>query len=634
MFVRNLLITVAAGALLTACAATPESVDVTAPKITEPVAEKPAENKTEQAPIAVAEPTPAKPTAAEAKAYVEAAEKSLADLSEFTQRTAWVQETYINYDTNWLLTKAQARYTEEGVKLAQGAAKFNDTDVDVETRRKLNLLRLSLTLPASNRAGAAEELATVTTRLSDHYSTATFQFNGKPTTLTDATALMAKSRNPKELKALWTGWMETAASAKGDYTEMVRLSNEGSRELGFADTGAMWRSNYDMTPEAFSAETERLWAQVEPLYKNLHCYVRRKLNERYGDAVQPNYGPIRADLLGNMWGQDWSNIYDIVAPKNVKSSYSLDNLLKAKRFDAKKMMKTGEYFYTSIGLDALPATFWERSMITRPKDREVVCHASAWDVDNADDLRVKMCTEVNGSDFYTVHHELGHNFYQRAYKNQPYLFKNGAHDGFHEAIGDFIGLSSVTPTYLKQVGLLNSTPSESEDIGFLMQMALQKIAFLPFSVMVDRWRWDVYDGSVSEADYNKHWWELINKYQGLTPPVTRPSNAFDPAAKYHVANSVPYTRYFLAHILQFQFHAAACKQIDWDGPLHRCSIYGHKEVGAKFNAMMEMGQSKPWPDALEVFTGSREMDGGAIMAYFAPLNAWLTKENEGQQCGW
>jgi peptidyl-dipeptidase A len=436
------------------------------------------------------------------------------------------------------------------------------------------------------------------------------------------------------LRAMWEGWMSTAAPSKDDYAKLIALSNEGAQGLGFKDVGALWRSGYDMDPDAFAAETDRLWAQVAPLYKNLHCYVRRKLNEKYGDAVQPNRGPIRADLLGNMWGQDWSNIYDVAAPKSVKSSYSIDQLLKAKRFDAVKMVKQGEAFYTSIGLDPLPATFWERSLIVRPKDREVVCHASAWDLDNADDIRIKMCTEVNAEDFYTVHHELGHNYYQRAYKNQPFLFKNGANDGFHEAIGDFIGLSSVTPTYLQQIKLLNTKPAESEDLGFLMSLALQKVAFLPFGLMVDRWRWDVYSGKTTEANYNQHWWELINKYQGLTPPTARPTNAFDAGAKYHVPASVPYTRYFLAHVLQFQFQKAACDQIGWDGPLNRCSIYGHTEVGAKFNKMMQSGQSMPWPDALEAFTGTRQMDGAAVMEYFAPLNAYLSKENEGQSCGW
>jgi len=477
-------------------------------------------------------------------------------------------------------------------------------------------------------------LAALATKLDSTYSTATFTLKNKTYNLIDASNQLAQSRNPLETKALWEGWMATASSQKTDYARMIALSNEGAKGLGFKDAGAMWRSNYDMDPDSFATETDRLWNQVSPLYKNLHCYARRKLNEKYGDATQPNKGPIRADLMGNMWAQDWTNIYDIMTPKSSRASYSLDQLLKSKRYTPLKMVQTGEGFYTSIGLAPLPKTFYERSLITKPKDREVVCHASAWDLDNRDDVRIKMCTQVNGEDFYTVHHELGHNVYQRAYKDQPYLFKNGAHDGFHEAIGDFIGLSSVTPTYLKQIGLLNTEPAASEDMGYLLNMALQKVAFLPFGLMVDRWRWDVYSGKVSEDQYNDHWWKLIGQYQGLVPPGVRPSRAFDPGAKYHVPASVPYTRYFLAHILQFQFHKAACDQAGWTGPLHRCSIYNNKEVGAKFNAMMEMGQSRPWPEALEAFTGKREMDGSAVVEYFAPLQAWLTEQNADQDCGW
>jgi peptidyl-dipeptidase A len=389
-----------------------------------------------------------------------------------------------------------------------------------------------------------------------------------------------------------------------------------------------------MAPDAFASETDRLWAQVAPFYKNLHCYVRAKLNQTYGDSVQPKTGPIRADLLGNMWAQQWGNIYDVVAPPAESSAYSLDKLLVDKGYDPVRMVKTGENFYSSLGMAPLPATFWTRSQIVRPEGREVVCHASAWNLDDRDDIRIKMCTKVNAEDFYTVHHELGHNYYQRAYKDQPYIFKGGANDGFHEAIGDFVGLSALTPTYLNQIGLLETVPGAEGDTPFLLKMALDKIAFMPFGLLVDRWRWQVYDGSLKPADYNGGWWKLRTQYQGITPPAARPADAFDPGAKYHVPANVPYTRYFLAHIYQFQFHRAACKQAGWKGPLHRCSVYGNAAVGAKFNAMMEMGQSKPWPEALAAFSGETRTDASAVTEYFAPLNAWLTRQNKGQTCGW
>ena len=574
-------------------------------------------------------------TAEAAAAFVASAEERLAALSEEAARIQWTRATNITHDTMWLESRINAEYTELQVELANGAAAFNDVEVPADVRRKLNLLRLGIVLPAPNRPGAASELADITTRLYSTYATGKFEFKGEQITLDEATILMAESRDPADLEALYEGWRTISPVMADDYARMVEIANEGARELGFADTGAMWRSGYDMEPAAFAAETDRLWEQVKPFYENLHCYVRNRLNAKYGDEVQPDTGPIRADLLGNMWSQQWGNIYDVVAPTTGgESSYDLTQLLVSKGFDAEKLVRTGENFYVSLGLDPLPQTFWERSMITRPEGREVVCHASAWDLDNEEDIRIKMCTQVNGDDFYTVHHELGHNYYQRAYTDQPFLFKNGANDGFHEAIGDFVGLSALTPTYLNQIGLLDAVPGEEEDIPFLLKMALDKIAFLPFGLMVDRWRWDVFDGETSPAEYNEAWTANMLRYQGLVPPGPRPENAFDPGAKYHIPGNTPYTRYFLAHIYQFQFHRAACEQAGWTGPLHRCSIYDNEEVGERFNAMMEMGQSRPWPEAMQAFTGQRENDASAVAEYFAPLNVWLTEQNRGEDCGW
>ena len=622
---RTLMTAAAVGALglgLTACAA---------------LGMNPAEASEAPAVAPAAQAATAGPaTAADAAAFVADAETRLAALSEEAARIQWTRATNITFDTMWLESRINAEYTELQVELANGAARFNEVEVPADVRRKLNLLRLGIVLPAPNRPGAASELADITTRLDSTYATGKFEFKGEQITLDEATVLMAESRDPAELEALYEGWRTISPVMADDYSRMVEIANEGSRELGFADTGAMWRSGYDMEPDAFAAETDRLWDQVRPFYENLHCYVRGRLNARYGDAVQPDSGPIRADLLGNMWSQQWGNIYDVVAPATGgESSYDLTERLVASGYDARKMVETGEGFYVSMGLPELPETFWERSMITRPADREVVCHASAWDLDNEEDIRIKMCTQVNGDDFYTVHHELGHNYYQRAYRDQPFLFKNGANDGFHEAIGDFVGLSALTPTYLNQIGLLDTVPGEAEDIPFLLKMALDKIAFLPFGLMVDRWRWDVLSGETSPAEYNDAWTADMLRYQGLVPPGgARPADAFDPGSKYHIPGNTPYTRYFLAHIYQFQFHKAACEQAGWTGPLHRCSIYGNTEVGERFNAMMEMGQSRPWPEAMQAFTGQRENDASAIAAYFAPLDAWLTEQNRGEDCGW
>ena len=594
------------------------------------------------APVMAAEPAapasvPAAVTVADADAFVQQAEKQLLPLSEYVQRASWVNATYITDDTDFLAARAGAEMTQVSVNLANGAARFNGLKgLSYDTSRKLDMLRSSIVAPASTAPGAAEELNAILTRMSSAYGKGKGLYKGTPTSGNDLEELMGTVRDPAALSEMWTSWHDIGAPMKADYVRFVQLSNAGAEELGYADTGAMWRAGYDMSPEEFAALTDKLWEQVQPLYNELHCYTRTKLNEKYGDSVQPATGPIRADLLGNMWAQEWGNIYPIVAPEGAGDiGYDLTNLLVAKNYTPEKIIRTAEGFFTSLGLAPLPETFWSRSQITRPRDREVICHASAWDLDNVEDLRIKMCTKVNADDFVTAHHELGHNYYQRAYNKQPYLYLNGANDGFHEAIGDFIALS-VTPDYLVKIGLLDrkQVPSADKDIGLLLREAMDKVAFLPFGLLMDKWRWGVFAGQTKPEDYTKSWNALRLQYQGIVPPTERGADTFDPGAKYHIPGNTPYARYFLARILQFQFHKAACDMAGWKGPLHRCSIYGNKKVGAKFNKMMEMGASRPWPEALQAFTGTREMDGRAMIAYFQPLMAWLQTQNKGKPCGW
>jgi peptidyl-dipeptidase A len=413
------------------------------------------------------------------------------------------------------------------------------------------------------------------------------------------------------------------------YERFVTLANQGARELGFADMGALWRSNYDLPPDAFAADLQRLWTQVEPLYQSLHAYVRRRLSQAYGPKLVPPDGPLPAHLLGNMWAQSWVNVYPLVAPPAGDPGYDLTALLEGKKVDERELVRYGERFFTSLGMAPLPATFWERSLFVKPRDRDVVCHASAWDVDNEEDLRIKMCIDVGAEDFVVVHHELGHNFYQRAYRTQPFLFRSGANDGFHEAIGDAIALS-VTPEYLVKVGLLDRAPGASGDLGLLLKRALDKVAFLPFGLLIDEWRWKVFSGAVSPADYNRAWWELRRERQNVAPPVPRSEADFDPGAKYHVPANVPYARYFMADLLQFQFHRALCRAAGQTGPLHRCSIYGSQAAGERLAKMLQMGKSKPWPEALQAITGETRMDGGALLEYFAPLQKWLDEQNRGR----
>ena len=573
---------------------------------------------------------------AEVRAFLERADAELGQMSKEISPIFWDQATNITDETNAAAAEAGARATTLAVSLANESKRFNDVDLPAELTRKMQRLQSGVTIPAPSTEGAAEELSQITTGLQATYGTGTFNYKGEDLNLDQLSTIIETSRDPEELQAVWEGWRTVSPPMKDDYARMVEIANEGATELGYDNLKTMWLSKYDMPPEEMATEVDRLWSQVSPLYEELHCYVRAELNEEYGDDVQPATGPIRADLLGNMWSQQWSSIYPLVEPEGLPGQgYNLTEELIAADYDAIKMVETAEEFFVSLGLDPLPQTFWERSMIVRPEGREVVCHASAWDLDDEEDVRIKMCTEVNAEDFYTVHHELGHNYYQRAYKDVDYLYKDGAHDGFHEAIGDFIALS-ITPSYLVDIGLLteDQVPGEEADISLLMNTALDKIAFLPFAITVDSWRWDVLDGTTQPADYNDAWWAKRTQYQGIVPPGPRPTDAFDPGAKYHIPGNTPYLRYFLSYIMQFQFHKAACEQAGWDGPLHRCSIYGNEEVGARFNAMMEMGASEPWPDVLETFTGTREMDGSAIIEYFDPLIGYLEEQNEGRSCGW
>jgi peptidyl-dipeptidase A len=565
----------------------------------------------------------------EAAKFMTNVEKRLMELSIKSGRADWVKSTYITDDTEKIAADANTDLIAATTSFAEEAKKFDGVDLPADLQRKMKLLKLSLTLPAPKNEAERKELTEIAARMEGDYGKGKYcpeGDKGKCLSLPDLEDIMTNSRDPEELKKAWLGWHQIAIPIRKDYVRFVELSNKGAQEMGFKDTGAMWREKYDMPPDAFAAETERLWQQVKPLYDSLYTYTRRKLSEKYGSNVVPLDKPIPAHLLGNMWAQTWGNVYPILAPANADRGYDLTKILKARNTDAKQMVRYGEGFFTSLGFEQLPPTFWERSLFVKPADHEVVCHASAWDLDYEKDVRLKMCVNINEEDFSVVHHELGHNYYQMAYAGQPFLFRDSANDAFHEAIGDTIALS-VTPPYLKQLGLIDTVPEQSSDIGFLLNRALDKVAFLPFGYLVDQWRWKVFSGEVKPEDYNKAWWELREKYQGVAPPVPRSEQDFDPGAKYHVPANTPYARYFLAAILQFQFHRALCREAGFNGPLYQCSIYGNKKAGEKLRTMLAMGLSKPWPEALKAMTGEDKMDATAIIDYFAPLKTWLDEQN-------
>ncbi|GFE89712.1 M2 family metallopeptidase [Steroidobacter agaridevorans] len=581
-------------------------------------------------------PQPPAAHAENADAFIERLNRELADLSKEQSSAGFAYATFINVDTEFLNAKANERVLEYFSGAVEKAKAYKPDQLSPNAARSVQLLKLGVAAPAPADATKRAELAAVTSKMEGMYGAAKYCPKG-PESCKDQTELsdiLANSRNYDELTEAWTGWHSTARPIRKDYVRFVELANEGAKELGFTDLGAMWRSNYDMPPDDFTKEAARLWEQVKPLYGSLHCYVRGKLQKTYGQEHVPSNKPIPAQLLGNMWAQQWGEIYPLVEPYPGATDVNVTAALVKQKYDPVKITQSAENFYVSLGFPKLPQTFWERSLLAKPRDRDVQCHASAWHMDGKEDVRIKQCIEPTQEHLMTVYHELGHVFYYLSYKDQPYLYQSGANDGFHEAIGDTVNLS-MTPAYLHQIGLAGAVkPSKEATINQQMRLALDKLAFLPFGKLIDEWRWKVFSGEIKPENYNAAWWQLREQYQGVAAPVPRTEEDFDPGAKYHIPANTPYTRYFLSYILQFQFHRALCQAAGFQGPLNECSIYGNEEAGKRFREMLALGQSQPWQDTLEKLTGTREMDASAITEYFAPLLAWLEEQNKGQTCGW
>lgn len=562
--------------------------------------------------------------------------REMTELGREQAAAGWAYATFINQDTEFLNAKATERSLEYFSAAVDTAKAYEKQQLSPATARTLHLLKLGVAAPAPKDPAKRAELAAITSKMEGMYGAAKYCPKG-PESCKDQgqlTDVLASSRNYDELTEAWTGWHSTARPLRKEYVRFVDLANEGARELGFADLGAMWRSGYDMPPDDFTKEAARLWGQVQPLYDSLHCYVRGRLQKTYGPQRVPDGKPIPAQLLGNMWAQQWGEIYPLVEPYPGVSNLDVSGALKKQKYDAVRITQSAEAFYVSLGFPKLPQTFWERSLLTKPRDRDVQCHASAWHMDGKDDVRIKQCIEPTQEHLMTVYHELGHLFYDLSYNQQPYMFQGAAHDGFHEAIGDTVNLS-MTPAYLHQIGLIGAVKQSREaTINQQMKLALDKVAFLPFGKMIDEWRWKVFAGEVKPANYNAAWWQLREQYQGVAAPVARSEEDFDPGAKYHIPANTPYTRYFLSYILQFQFHRALCEAAGNKGPLYECSVYGNAEAGKRFREMLALGQSQPWQDTLEKLTGTRQMDASAILDYFAPLQGWLAEQNKGSSCGW
>ena len=552
---------------------------------------------------------------------------------------SWISSNFITYDSQKVIADYGTKSTLKSLQRSREAASFDGLDTSKENQRMLNILKSSFVMPPPLDEELASELSEITTSLEAMYGSGEYCFDDEECYDLEAfESIIDNSRDPKELLRAWEGWHEIGKPMKPMYMRMVDIGNQGSVDLGYEGLSDLWFSKYDMPAEDFLDDTDRVWSEVKPLYDALHCHVRAKLNEHYGDEVISKTGPLPVHMLGNMWGQSWSNIYDLVYEEKPDSKYiDVTKIIKEKSLSEIEMVEYAEDFFISMGFKPLPETFWERSLFVKPRDRSVVCHASAWNLDPANnDLRIKMCIEKNEEDFITIHHELGHIFYYQAYNHIPTVFQAGANDGFHEAFGDLLTLS-ITPDYLVDIGFISEDDAEEakqDPIGLLMKQALDGVVIVPWALMLDKWRSGVFDGDIDESNLNSSWWSLRKEYQGINTSYERSENYFDPGAKYHIPGNTPYTRYYLASIMQYQFHEALCNLINYDGYLHECSIYGNKEAGDRIISTMAMGQSLPWQEAFENLTGSRQLSGKSIMNYYAPLKEWLDEENKNRTCGW
>lgn len=582
----------------------------------------------------------------------------------------WLSSTYINDDSQLVSAKANERYLAQLRTWIEQARRFEGQQMSAETARAIKLLKLGTALPPPKDPKLLAELTQLATRMEGMYGAGEYCTGSGDAKqcrqLGELEDVLRGSRDYKEQLDAWQGWHTISVPMRSDYQRFVELANQGARDLGFADAGEMWRSGYDMSPAEIAAETDRLWGQVKPLYEQLHCYTRTRLQAKYGaEQGQAAGGMLPAHLMGNMWQQDWGNLWDLLAPYPGAGDLDITGALQAQHRrnyaellarqpadkigtpaemaqveqdaslqTARQMTERAQDFYVSLGMPKLPESYWQKTQFIKPRDRDVVCHASAWDMNMSGDVRTKMCIKPNEEDFTTIYHELGHVYYYLAYNDKPPIFQQGAHDGFHEAIGDTIVLA-MTPSYLQSIGLVGEQQQSNEAlINAQMRMALAKVAFMPFGLMIDRWRWGVFDGSIKPDSYNRAWWELKAKYQGVAPVTPRGEEFFDPGAKYHVPGNTPYTRYFLSHVLQFQFYKALCDAAGHKGPLYECSFYGNKEAGRRFWAMLGKGASQPWQQTMKELTGTEKMDASAVLEYFAPLQTWLKQQNEGKTCGW
>ncbi|XP_007090142.2 angiotensin-converting enzyme 2 isoform X1 [Panthera tigris] len=582
-----------------------------------------------------------------AKTFLEKFNHEAEELSYQSSLASWNYNTNITDENVQKMNEAGAKWSafyEEQSKLAETypLAEIHNTTV----KRQLQALQQSGSSVLS--ADKSQRLNTILNAMSTIYSTgkACNPNNPQECLLLEPGLddIMENSKDYNERLWAWEGWRaEVGKQLRPLYEEYVALKNEMARANNYEDYGDYWRGDYEeewtdgynYSRSQLIKDVEHTFTQIKPLYQHLHAYVRAKLMDSYPSRISPT-GCLPAHLLGDMWGRFWTNLYPLTVPFGQKPNIDVTDAMVNQSWDARRIFKEAEKFFVSVGLPNMTQGFWENSMLTEPgNSQKVVCHPTAWDLGKGD-FRIKMCTKVTMDDFLTAHHEMGHIQYDMAYAVQPFLLRNGANEGFHEAVGEIMSLSAATPNHLKTIGLL--PPGFSEDseteINFLLKQALTIVGTLPFTYMLEKWRWMVFKGEIPKEQWMQKWWEMKREIVGVVEPVPHDETYCDPASLFHVANDYSFIRYYTRTIYQFQFQEALCRIAKHEGPLHKCDISNSSEAGKKLLQMLTLGKSKPWTLALEHVVGEKNMNVTPLLKYFEPLFTWLKEQNRNSFVGW
>ncbi|XP_053436341.1 angiotensin-converting enzyme 2 [Nycticebus coucang] len=586
-------------------------------------------------------------TEEQAKTFLDNFNREAEELSHQGALASWNYNTNITEENVQKMNEAEGKrsaFYEEQSKLSQTYPLEGIQNRTVKRQLKALQQRGSSALSADKN----KRLSTILNAMSTIYSTGKVCKPNNPQECLllepGLEEIMANSRDYSERLWAWEGWRaEVGKQLRPLYEEYVDLKNEMARANNYEDYGDYWRADYDAEGEdgydynrsQLIEDVEHIFTQIKPLYEHLHAYVRTKLMNTYPSHISPT-GCLPAHLLGDMWGRFWTNLYSLAVPFEQKPNIDVTDAMVSQGWDAQRIFKEAENFFVTVGLPRMTQGFWQNSMLTEPEDgQKVVCHPTAWDLGKGD-FRIKMCTKVTMDDFLTAHHEMGHIQYDMAYAVQPFLLRSGANEGFHEAVGEIMSLSAATPKHLQSIGLLppDFQDDNETEINFLLKQALTIVGTLPFTYMLEKWRWMVFKGEIPKDQWMKKWWEMKQEIVGVVEPMPHDETYCDPASLFHVSNDYSFIRYYTRTIYQFQFQEALCQAAQHQGPLHKCDISNSIEAGQKLLNMMSLGKSEPWTLALENVVGTRNMNVSPLLTYFEPLFTWLKEQNRNSFVGW